>query len=206
LGLYGVLFGTFTESFLLDTHNSFSMTYILTFNCYGTRVPGDDRGWYDRSCASHRGGYQDPHVGLDRYARKIMLQEAYQLDIMRARVVLDAIREVCQCRSWDLVAAHVRTTHLHSIVAGLCNPDRAISDFKSYASRALNRHGFETAARTRWARGGSTRQLPNTEAVRAAIQYVVDGQGDPMAVFQQAALADAWVTNAPPPHTHSPKR
>ena len=160
------------------------MTYLLTFNCYGTRIPGDERGWYDRARVNHRGGYQNPSPGLAHYARKIMPQEPYRLDVPRARIVLDAICEVCQCRGWDLVASHVRTTHVHVIVSSLSDPDRAISDFKSYSSRALNRPGYETADRKRWARGGSTRQLPTAEALRSAIQYVVNGLGDPMAVFQ----------------------
>lgn len=82
------------------------------------------------------------------------------------------------------IAAHVRSTHVHIIVAGLANPDRAINDFKSYSSRALNQYGFETADRRRWARGGSTRQLSSGDAVREAVGYVVDGQGDPMVVYQ----------------------
>ncbi len=161
------------------------MTYFLTFNCYGAWVPGDERGWVDRARGIDRGGYQDPNAGLARYARKIMPQEPYQLDAPRAQIVLDAICEVCQYRVWDLVAAHGRSTHVHVVVARLNDPDRAISDFKSYSSRALNQHGFETANRKRWARGGSTRQLPTAEAVRAAIRYVVDGQGDRMAVLQE---------------------
>jgi hypothetical protein len=163
-----------------------SMTYFLTFNCYGSWLPGDERGWVDRARGSYdRGGYQDPNPGLARYARKIMPQEPYQLDEPRAQIVLDAICEVCQYRGWGLVAAHVRTTHVHVVVAHLGDPDRPISDFKSYSSRALNQHRFETANRKRWARGGSTRRLPTAEAVRAAIQYVVDRQGDRIAVLQE---------------------
>jgi REP element-mobilizing transposase RayT len=161
------------------------MTYFLTFNCYGAWVPGDERGWVERARSNYRGGYKDPSPALARYARKIMPQEPYQLDVTRARIVLDAVSEACQYRGWELVAAHVRTTHVHIVVANLSDPDRAISDFKSYSSRALNWHGFETADRKRWARGGSTRRLPTAEAIRSAIQYVVDSQGDPMAVFQE---------------------
>ena len=161
------------------------MTYFLTFNCYGAWVPGDERGWVERARGNYRGGYKDPSPGLAQYARKIMPQEPYQLDVPRARVVLDAISEACQYRGWDLAAAHVRMTHVHIVVANICDPDRAISDFKSYSSRALNRNGFETAERKRWARGGSTRRLPTAEAARATIQYVLESQGDPMVVFQE---------------------
>ncbi|MBI3678991.1 MAG: hypothetical protein HY235_01065 [Acidobacteria bacterium] len=70
------------------------MTYLLTFNCYGARVPGDERGWVERARGDHRGGYHDPNPGLCQYCRQIMKQEQYQLDLPRARTVLQAIREV----------------------------------------------------------------------------------------------------------------
>jgi REP element-mobilizing transposase RayT len=160
------------------------MTYLLTFSCYGTRVPGDERGWVDRPRGNCRGGYHDPNADLARYSETVMAQEPYQLDLLRARMVLDAIQETCQFRGWDLIAAHARSTHVHVVVAGPANPDRAVRDFKSYSSRALNRHGSERVDRRRWARGGSTLQLSSVDAVREAVESVVDRQGDPMAVYQ----------------------
>ena len=58
-----------------------------------------------------------------------------------------------------------------------------MNDLKSYVSRCLNRTGLDGPDRKRWARHGSTRWLWKPESVSAAIQYVVDKQGDPMAVF-----------------------
>jgi hypothetical protein len=59
-----------------------------------------------------------------------------------------------------------------------------MNDLKSYASRCLNRMGLDEPTRKRWARHGSTRWLGKREDVSAAIRYVVDEQGDPMAVFE----------------------
>jgi hypothetical protein len=42
--------------------------------------------------------------------------------------------------------------------------------------------------RKRWARHGSTRFLWNAEHVSAAIQYVIDEQGDAMSVFESPVL------------------
>ena len=58
-----------------------------------------------------------------------------------------------------------------------------MNEFKSYASRALNRTGREAPDRKRWARHGSTRWLWKDEDVRQALQYVIEEQGDPMALF-----------------------
>ena len=44
--------------------------------------------------------------------------------------------------------------------------------------------GLDGPARKRWVRHGSTRWLWKRENVSAAIRYVVDEQGDPMAVFE----------------------
>jgi hypothetical protein len=158
------------------------MTYLLTFNCYGMHLSGDDRGWVDRARGDHRGAYQDPRPELLKHARRIT-EEPYQLDLPRARVVLGAIREVCHFRSWDLLAAHARTTHVHVVADGLSDPDRTLTDLKAYASRALKRHNTETAHFKHWARGGTTRALFTKDAVNAAIRYVVHQQGEPMAVY-----------------------
>jgi len=116
-----------------------------------------------------------------------MLQAPYLLDQRRAELVLIAIQEVCTFRSWQLLAVHVRTTHVHC-VCEVQFPNRAIADFKAYASRALNRTEGD---RTRWAREGSTRALLSSEAIHAAVRYVADGQGEAMAVYVRHRGAEA---------------
>ncbi len=51
------------------------------------------------------------------------------------------------------------------------------------ASRGLNRLGKERPDRKRWARHGSTQWLWKDQDVQEAIRCVVEGQGEPMAVF-----------------------
>jgi REP element-mobilizing transposase RayT len=99
-------------------------------------------------------------------------------------VVLDSIRQSCQFRGWWLSAAHVRSTHVHAVVATEEKPERVMGEFKAYASRALVRVGLETSARPKWATHGSTRWLWIEEDVRAAIDYVLNGQGENMEVYQ----------------------
>ena len=160
------------------------MTYLLTFRCYGTHLPGDARGWVDRTRGDHRGGFHEPCTALERSARERMLHAPYRMDRNTAQTVLQAIVEVCAVRDCQLMAAHVRSTHVHCVVGGIPRPNRAVADFKAYASRALN---LAQGYRKRWAREGSTRPLPNSAAVQAAVNYVVDGQGDAMAVHRGMA-------------------
>lgn len=116
--------------------------------------------------------------------RELMDQAPYVLNEPGRSVVLDTIREVCLHRQWTLLAAHIRTTHVHAVVEADAKPEKAMNAFKSYASWRLNEVTAEGAGRKRWARHGSTRWLMNRDDIAAAIRYVVDGQGDPMAVFE----------------------
>jgi len=112
-----------------------------------------------------------------------MNQAPYLLDRDSRAAVLGALREVCRQRGWSLLAAHVRTNHVHVVVEAEVRPEKVMKDFKSYASRGLNRLGRDGSDRKRWARHGSTRWLWKDQDVQDAIRYVVEEQGEPMAVF-----------------------
>lgn len=113
-----------------------------------------------------------------------MDQPPYRLDLSGRKIVLDALLDRCQQHEWKLLAAHVRTNHVHAVVEAEVRPERIMNDLKSYASRCLNQKGIDQPARKRWARHGSTRWLWRPEHVSAAIRYVVEEQGEPMAVFE----------------------
>ena len=88
-----------------------------------------------------------------------MDQAPYHLDQIRRDAVLEAIQEVCVHRGWSLLAAHVRSNHVHTVVEAEVPPERVMSDFKAYASRRLNGMRLDKPNRKRWARHGSTRWL-----------------------------------------------
>ena len=67
-----------------------------------------------------------------------MRQSPYELDRESRAAVLESVREVCSHRGWSLLAAHVRTTHVHIVVEAEIQPKKVMNDFKSYASRRLN--------------------------------------------------------------------
>jgi REP element-mobilizing transposase RayT len=107
------------------------------------------------------------------------------MDARRRDIVLKAIQEVCGYRGWSLLAAHVRSNYVHIVVHALIQPEFAMNDMKSYASRRLNQCGLDAPLRKRWTRHGSTRYLWKPEQVEAAIRYVVYEQGEAMAIFEQ---------------------
>ena len=159
------------------------MRYFITFACYGAHLHGDDSGSVDRyhNLFGSRPVKPDPHRALAE--REKMPQPPYWLDPDSREVVLTALRQHCEHRGWNLLAAHVRTNHVHVVVEAEVQPERVMVEFKSYASRALNSLGLDGPDRRRWARHGSTRWLFKDRDVGKAIQYVIESQGTPMALF-----------------------
>jgi REP element-mobilizing transposase RayT len=113
-----------------------------------------------------------------------MDQKPYALDEPRRKAVMAAILEVCTHREWVLMAAHVRSTHVHAVIQADAEPEGILHILKAYASRRLNLMGCDEPRRKRWTRHGSTRWLFEREHVNAAVQYVVDEQGEKMSVYE----------------------
>jgi len=86
---------------------------------------------------------------------------------------------------------HVRPTHVHVVVRAERTPERVMNAFKAYASHEMNARGLDNPERKRWTRHGSTRYLWKRENVEAAVDYVVQNQGNPMAVFDSRAGSPA---------------
>src|SRR5579862_7143455 len=131
------------------------MTYLITFSSYGCHLHGSVSGSVDR----RHSAFRTPILEVDstRVAAEMecMEQAPYCLDEVRRNTVLAAIQEVCTHRGWCLLAAHVRTTHVHTVVEAEVPPERSMGDFKAYASRQLNRMGLDEPDRKRWTRHGS---------------------------------------------------
>jgi REP element-mobilizing transposase RayT len=163
--------------------NETHVRYFITFACYGGHLHGDESGSVDRrhNLAGSRMVDADATRAVVEWER--MRQAPYLLDAENRAVVLVALREVCAHRGWLLLAAHVRSNHVHVVVESESPPEKVMNDFKSYASRSLNRLGGDGSDRRRWAHHGSTRWLWKDQDVREAIRYVVEGQGEPMEVF-----------------------
>ncbi|SPE37657.1 conserved hypothetical protein [Candidatus Sulfopaludibacter sp. SbA6] len=164
------------------------VTYLITFACYGHHLHGNQSGSVDRD--HHVPGTPILEVDSARAAaeRELMDQAPYHLDQTRRDAVLETIQGVCAYRGWSLVAAHVRSNHVHTVVQAEVPPERVMSDFKAYASRRLNGMRLDEPNRKRWARHGSTRWLWKPQHVSAAIQSIVAEQGEGMSVFESHEL------------------
>jgi REP element-mobilizing transposase RayT len=145
---------------------------------------GNEAGSVDKAHNLPGGRLVGPDPNRLSKAKQLMDQPAYSMDQTRREAVLAAFVQRCTDSNWNLLAAHIRMNHVHLVVEADVPPEKIMNDLKSYASRCLNKLGLDEPTRKRWARHGSTRWLWNQQSVTAAIRYVVEGQGDPMAVYE----------------------
>ncbi len=167
------------------------ITAFISWTCYGQWLHGNARGSVDREHNLVDTPWLSPDSNLETEERNRMAHPPYSLDAERRRVVLAAIRQVCEYRKWILHAAHVRALHVHVVVSGAQTPERMMNDFKAYASRALNAAGIDPPDCKRWTRHGSTRYINDDAYLAAATNYVLNKQGDPMERFPESATANA---------------
>jgi REP element-mobilizing transposase RayT len=161
------------------------LAYFITFTCYGTWLHG---GKHEGSVDKRSNIPETPRLVFNqlRYQsmQKNMSHKPYYLDSLKRTLVLQAICEQCEYRHWTLLAAHIRTNHVHVIVNALTTPEKIMNVFKCYASRLLNEANVDEQNCKRWTRHGSTRYLWNVVATEAAINYVIHEQGEIMAVYE----------------------
>lgn len=159
------------------------MTYFITFSCYGARLHGDESGSVDRRHNVPGAPLVDADPKRAAAARARMQEEPYAMDARRRNLVLESVHQVCACRQWTLLSAHVRSNHVHIIVDAADKAERVLNTFKTYASRRLNVARIDPPGRRRWSRHGSTCYLWRREEIELALAYVADDQGPPMALY-----------------------
>ncbi len=157
------------------------LAYFITFSCYGSRLHGDAKGSVDRFTNSPGQRLVEESLGRVEYQRRLMKEAAFAMDEAARRIVLGAVRQHCEFRLWLLHAAHVRSSHVHVVVASDRTIEIVMSQLKARGLRGLRGAGY--ARKKYWANHGSTKQLWKTERVDDVVKYVVYGQGSAMAVY-----------------------
>jgi len=160
------------------------LAYFITFTCYGTWLHGEKSTAVDRFTNIPGTDFLSFNSKRLHLVKKRMPETPYFLDESRRKIVLQAIQEVCIHRQWVLLAAHVRSNHVHLVIHAITQPEQIMNTIKSYASRHLNKAKLDECRVRRWTHHGSTRYLWKETEVEATIQYAVYEQGLPMAVFE----------------------
>ena len=160
------------------------LAYFITFTCYGTWLHGGKITSVDNQHNIPGTEFILANPNREASAKKRLVETPYLLNHAQRQVVLNATKEVCIFRTWVLLAAHIRTNHVHLVIHATVSPEIIMNTMKAYASRRLNESELDNGRLKRWTRHGSTRYLWKEEDVEATIQYVIHEQGDPMAIFE----------------------
>ena len=108
------------------------------------------------------------------------------LDAARRAAIDSALQDTARRRFWDLMAANIRTNHVHIVADTLGKPGSlALNAFKANATREMRERGVWDSTRSPWSDKGSIRHLWNEQAVAAAIEYVLHGQGGDLPRFDR---------------------
>jgi REP element-mobilizing transposase RayT len=153
------------------------LAYFITFRCYGTWLPGDERGWTDRPVGMRDVPLRSGHPGLHATAQAATAERAFVLERPLRTVVDMAIRDVCAHRGWKLHALNVRTNHVHLVVSAASAPEQAMTSLKAWSTRRLREAALVTRTTKVWSRHGSTRYLWRVDQIEAAVSYVLEEQG-----------------------------
>ena len=152
--------------------------YLLTWTCYGTWLPGDER----RSVDKKHNTYGTPRAPVDPArvagARQRQTHRTVVLAEEARAIVADTIAAHCQFRGWALHAVNARSNHVHVVVgyAGQA-PEKVMGEFKCWCSRRLHETGALPNEGQVWTDHGSTVYLWNPRDIAGAVEYVDEGQG-----------------------------
>lgn len=119
-----------------------------------------------------------------------MSDKAFVLDDNHRRRIMQSVIDTCRIKGWYLHALHIRTSHIHAIVAADIEPQKILRQLKSWATRSVMDSGMVRQKRV-WAEGGSTRYIWSLNQLNRAMNYVLHRQGEPMAVYPPVQNPDA---------------
>jgi REP element-mobilizing transposase RayT len=156
----------------------YPIAYFIPFTTYGTWLHGDKRGSVDKKHNLYRSEFVGQDLPRSRKERSALKNSLFLLTQRRRKVVLNAIFRVCENRGWVAHAVHVRANHVHIVVTGSAKPEKMMTDFKAYGTRAIKNCMESKSLKERyWTQHGSTKYLWTKQALVSAISYVKNEQG-----------------------------
>jgi REP element-mobilizing transposase RayT len=180
------------------------LAYFLTWNTYGTWLPGDERGWI-----LYGHGWKPPDPVRKLEAQASMTEDACRLDLEQREEVQRQVAETCRIRGWELHAVNCRSNHVHVVVTANRNPKIVRDQLKAWCTQRLKelekkrrqsrpslrfglvsdtelqpmreaiREQSEDIRENWWAERGSQRIINDLKGLEAAILYVREGQDKP---------------------------
>jgi REP element-mobilizing transposase RayT len=145
--------------------------YFMTWNTYGTWLPGDARGWRKRDV-----GPQESRPLLEAWCRERLTDAPVLLGPPDRKTVENACREHCEFRGWHLFAVNARSNHVHLVVSANVGPVKVRDQLKANCTRRLRTQTNPLVRDKTWAVGGDTEVLNGESSIETAVTYVLDAQ------------------------------
>src|SRR5947208_16563878 len=115
-----------------------ALAYFITFTTYGTRLHGSDRASVDEEHNEYGTPCLETDAMREQQERAAMTQPSYVMSPPERDIVCKAIVALAAERSWLVLAAHVRSTHVHVVIeTEERDPGRTMSDLKGRDSHDL---------------------------------------------------------------------
>ncbi|MEX0866975.1 MAG: hypothetical protein WD030_06415 [Pirellulales bacterium] len=147
------------------------LAFFITWTCYGTWLPGDDRGWH----AFGGGGTLPPNELFREVAASRMKETKFLLAAGDRDVVEATILRHCEVRGWQLHAVRAQSNHVHVVVTATgYAPETVREQFKAWCTRHLKR--CHVGRERFWTEGGSGRSLNRESELEATVYYVLEAQ------------------------------
>ena len=147
------------------------IAFFITWTCYGTWLPGDERGWHHRGT----GGVQPANELFKTAAEAKMRESEFLLSNDDRKVVEATVEEHCKIRGWILHRVNARSNHVHVVVTATgFAPETVRDQLKAWCTRKLkpqhqDRERF-------WTEGASCRSINHEDDLEAAIEYAGETQ------------------------------
>ena len=158
--------------------NEQPLGFFITWTCYGTWLPGDDRGW-----ARWQKGDQVPQPLLVDWCKEQMTETPLVLNSAQREIVSAIVKDHCTKRGWTLHEVNCCSNHCHVVVtAPNCGGELVRDQLKAWGTRKLKENdrsqgvAGEAVRDNWWTRKGSVRHLNDHESLEAAVIYVRDAQ------------------------------
>jgi REP element-mobilizing transposase RayT len=158
----------------------------ITWTCYGSWLPGDDRGHVSNTILPNNARLPrqnipgTPVASGDAYtrrrARALQKGASVRLSQVQAFIAAEAIVRAARARGWRIVRGAIMSNHVHLVVMN-CPPDgptvRRV--LKGTSQAALS--DMSGRSQRWWTAGGSDRYKHDRRAIEAALNYVARQRG-----------------------------
>ncbi len=163
---------------MADLSHSERVGYFITMGFYGHWLPGR---------AAKAGEIGEPK--LQEWVKQQMTQSAVLLETKEEReIVLHECVKTAAILHVKLGAVHVRTNHMHLVCGLEIEANHLMQSVKRSAGMRLRQHWNMPGVKV-WAAGANCRTIFGERGWNAAIDYVVEQQGEKMAVWAKGARA-----------------